>query len=246
MLTTPATPAPAAPDPDPSFTGFPAGTLPFLRSLRDGADREWFAAHRDDHAAACDRPAKALIRALGRRLGDLSPDLRAVPAVGGSLFRTTRDRRFAPHAGPYKGYLDLWFWEGERALAVGGLYLRITPEVVRFDTGARAMSREALARYRRAVLDPVAGAALAAVVDELEVRGVHVAGRSLAGAPRGVDVAGLDERRAALLRHTALLAEADEPADGLVHDGDALVDTAISRWRRAWPLHAWLRDHVQG
>jgi hypothetical protein len=140
----------------------------------------------------------------------------------------------------------VWVWEGERALAPGGLYLRITPDVVRTSVGARTFGREALARYRRAVLDPVAGAALVDVVAGLTARGVELTGSSLRGLPRGVAAGDVEGDRLELLRHTALLADVTEPAEGLVEDGEAIVLGTLAHWTRAWPLHRWLVDHVQG
>lgn len=233
------------------FTGFPPALPAFLRALRDHADRDWFAANRSTYRDAYDRPAKALVTAIGHRLSELSHDLHAVPAVGGSIFRVNRDRRFSPDATPYKGYLDLWFWEGDRALAPGGLYLRLTPDTVRIAAGARALDRAALARYRRAVLDPVAGPALAAVAADLDDHGTPLEGRTLVGLPRGTpvdalpDATGPDDPRLDLLRHTAVTAEVDHPADGLVTDGPALIDAAMSAWTTTWRLHRWVVDHVQ-
>jgi uncharacterized protein (TIGR02453 family) len=227
-----------------AFDGFPPTTLPFLRALRDHADRDWFAAHRSDYLDAYDRPAKALLTALDGRLDGLTVD----PRVGGSIFRVTRDRRFTSGGTPYKGYLDLWAWEGDRPLAVGGCYLRITPDVVRWQVGARAFSREALARYRRAVLDPVAGPDLVALAEPLAEMGCPVEGATLSGLPRGLDPAAtdvLDDARRQLLRHTALLVDVDQPAAGLVDDGPALVEATVRHWRRGLPLHRWLVAHVQ-
>jgi uncharacterized protein (TIGR02453 family) len=231
--------------PTSGFAGFPSGTRAFLRALRDHADRDWFADHRAEYLACYDRPAKALVRALGQRVGELSPDLHAEPRVGGSIFRVNRDRRFSPDATPYKGYIDLWIWEGERALAPGGLYLRITPDVVRFGVGARTFSRGALARYRRAVLDDRTGTELEEVVAALDGRGLEVEGSTLAGSPRGIDTGQLGPARLALLRHTALIVDVDEPAEGLIESPD-LLDVAVDRWRQAWPVHRWLVEHVQG
>lgn len=237
----------------PTFAGLPADTLPFLRDLR-AADRDWFAADRDRYLAAYDAPAKALVTAIGARLPELadpddpSVDLHAVPAVGGSIFRVTHDTRFRPGTGPYRDHIDLWIWDGERALAPGGLYLRITPEVVRFGVGARLLSREALARYRRAVLDDAAGRALATIVEDLEDDPVDpplkVQGERLKGTPRGIDPSGLDATGLRLLRHTALIVDVDEPA-GPVVGTPQIVDRALQHWRRSWPLHRWLVQHVQ-
>ncbi|HUG83003.1 MAG TPA: DUF2461 family protein [Euzebya sp.] len=240
----------------PTFTGLEPDTLAFLQDLRDHADRDWFAANRARYLSAYDAPAKALVTALGERLPQLSPDLHADPSVGGSIFRVTRDTRFRPGTGPYKDYIDLWFWEGERALAPGGLYLRITPEVIRFGVGARAFSREARARYRRAAVDPDAGGALAELLAALADQGIVVAGERLRTIPRGIDPSALDPdgETARLLRHTALYVDVDEPAQAFVGSALAnsalvgsstLLDRAILHWQRAWPLHRWLVQHVQ-
>lgn len=229
-----------------TFIGFPPTTLVFLRALRDHADRDWFAAHRAEYLASYDAPAKALVTALAERVGELSPDLQAVPRVGGSIIRVNRDRRFAPDAPPYKGWIDLWLWEGDRAMAPGGLYLRITPDVVRVAAGVRAMDRATLARYRLAVCDPVTGPALARVVAALAEDGLVVEGQTLKGVPRDLPArAEVDHTCLDLLRHTALVIDVDQPAEGLVTDGPALVELAMTTWRRAWPLHRWLIDHVQ-
>lgn len=228
-----------------TFAGFPPDSLPLLRDLRT-ADRTTFAAQRARYRAAYDAPAKALVSALATRLPDLAADLQADPVVGGSIFRVTRDARFLRQGeGPYKDFIDLWFWEGDRALAPGGLYLRITPEVVRTAVGARTFSREGLARYRRAVQDPAVGAALAAVVEQLEGTGIRVGGETLRGLPRGVADVEPADPRAPLLRHTALVAEVDDPATEDLVGTARLVDHAIKRWRAALPLHRWLVAHVQ-
>ncbi|CAN5275363.1 TIGR02453 family protein [soil metagenome] len=230
----------------PTFTGFPPDTIPFLADLGERATRDWFAGNRTRYTSAYDAPAKALVTAIGERLPELSPGLTAAPVVGGSIFRVNRDTRFTPDAPPYKDYIDLWFWEGDRALAPGGLYLRISPQSVVITTGLRATARESLARYRRAVLDDRSGQALQVVAASLADDGLVLGGPRLRTAPKGIDVSHLDPEgpRLALLRHTAPHVEVTESADPLI-TSVALVDRAVHHWGRALPLHRWLVDHVQ-
>ena len=70
------------------FTGFPDDTLVFLAELTAHNDREWFDAHRARYETAVREPARALIRDLGARGGEVTHELVADDRKsGGSLMR---------------------------------------------------------------------------------------------------------------------------------------------------------------
>ena len=98
-----------------TFSGFPKGTVSFLRDLAANNNREWFTAHRPEYETAVLEPARAFVRVMGERLRRLSPQIKAEPRIDGSLFRLYRDIRFSPDKSPYKTNLGIFFWKaGDR------------------------------------------------------------------------------------------------------------------------------------
>ena len=173
-------------------------------------------------------------------LDRLAPGIVAEPRVLGSIFRINRDTRFSPDKRPYKDHLDLWFWHGQRATAVSGLFLRLTPEEFAVGAGAHDLQKESLERYRTAVADPVAGRALAGIIADLDRAGVGVAGRSMKRPPAGFTAI---PEAAPLLLHRALFTAVPEPS--AVATGEDLTERLEHLWGLLAPLHLWLVEHVQ-
>jgi uncharacterized protein (TIGR02453 family) len=224
-----------------TFGGFPPEAIRFLRELRVNNRKDWFDAHRSDYEAFWVAPAKAFVVAAGERLAELVPGIRAEPRVLGSIFRITRDTRFARDPGPYKDHIDFWFWEGERRRAVSGFFARLTPEFLGVGAGCHGLDPERLARFRQAVADPSSGAELAGIAQRLEAAGYQLGGATLRRPPAGFDSDGPAGR---FLLHKALFAYHDEPADERVHT-DAILATCMWHWSALAPLHRWLTDNVQ-
>jgi uncharacterized protein (TIGR02453 family) len=220
---------------------FPPGTLDFLTELRENNTHDWFDAHRGRYQRDVLAPAKELVTALGPALERLAPGIRAEPRVLGSIFRINRDTRFSADKRPYKDHLDFWFWHGDRAAAVSGLYLRLSPDGLAVGGGAHDLRKETLRRYRAAVCDPSAGAALVDITRTLEGGGSPVLGRSLSRPPAGF---GASPDATPLLLHGALFAARLEPPD-LAMQPD-LVTRLVEHWAPLAPLHLWLVRHRPG
>jgi uncharacterized protein (TIGR02453 family) len=220
------------------MTGFPPDTLAFLADLRRHNERSWFEANRSRYEAAYVEPAKAFVETVRPGLRDLVPRINAEPRVLGSVFRINRDTRFSKDKTPYKDHLDLWFWEGDRKAAVSGLFLRIAPDGVVVGAGAHGFDRERLARYRAAVTGEASGAAVAGLVERLEVAGYDVGDETYKRTPPGFEAGD----RARLLRHSALHAATTLPA-GAATSVD-LVPVLLGHWDALAPLHRWLVAHV--
>lgn len=112
------------------MAGFPPDTLTFLSDLADDPTPGFFDAHRDRYHDHCLGPARAFVEAAAPLLASLSPRLRAVARVHGSILHPRQDVRFAPHRPRYRDHVGLLFWEGERATAPSVLYLRVHPDHV--------------------------------------------------------------------------------------------------------------------
>jgi uncharacterized protein (TIGR02453 family) len=218
----------------------PAATVAFLADLRAHNTREWFDAHRARYETDVLAQAKEFVTAVGPALERLSPGIRAEPRVLGSIFRINRDTRFSADKRPYKDHLDFWFWHGDRAQAVSGLYLRLTPDSLAVGVGAHHVARETLRRYRTAVCDPQAGPALARIVADLERAGLPMAAPELVRAPTGWSAA---PEATALLLRTSLFTAVEEPVAFATQPG--LVARLEQRWAPMVPLHEWLVRHVQ-
>ncbi|MCW8908413.1 MAG: DUF2461 domain-containing protein [Sedimenticola sp.] len=112
------------------FSGFPDGTLPFLRELRENNEKAWFQANKGRYEAQVREPALAFIEAMVPGLAEISPHFRASPKkVGGSLMRIYRDVRFSNDKTPYKTNIGIQFRHAQgRDVHAPGFYLHIAPD----------------------------------------------------------------------------------------------------------------------
>ena len=221
-----------------AFSGFSASAIALLAELAQNNQREWFQAKSAAFEELLMAPAKELVTALGQRLQELDPQLRAVPRVHGSLKAFELRRRFGQRERPpYKEYLDVWFWSGpRRAWDNSGFFLRLGPTQLVLAGGMIEFQKDALARYRERLLDEERGAALSTIVTELRAAGYTVGGESYKQTPRGMPA---DFSRAELARHSGVFATFECP-----HPPElatvAFVDFCHAHFARMNALHGWL------
>jgi uncharacterized protein (TIGR02453 family) len=221
-----------------AFAGFGKHTIEFLSGLGANNEKDWFDTHRKDYEEAYLQPAEELLIALAPRLKKIDPEVEVEPRVNGSIMRINRDIRFSKDKKPYKDHLDLWMWTGERkGWDSSGFFFRLTPDRLILGAGMHAFEPARLARYRKAVLDPKKGPALARIVATLRKAGYTIGSEKYKKLPTGVPA---DHVRAALLRHGALHAtwEGKHPA---ALKSAAFVGFVADHFRKIAPIHAWLR-----
>ena len=208
-----------------SFSGFPAEGLAFLVDLRENNTKEWFEAQKSLYKEAVQAPAIALVAALGRRLAEEFPPVSYDTRTnGGSLMRIYRDTRFSKDKTPYKTNVAMMFAPpGQKKMAAAGFGLQITPEGIDLVAGQFAFDPEELERYRAAVVDEEAGAALEAAAAKVSAAAeVAAPGSRIAAAGRGVAGGGL-------------------PADTLYHFGDPELKRVPRGFDANHPRGRWLR-----
>jgi uncharacterized protein (TIGR02453 family) len=224
------------------FAGFGVGGLDFLAGLETDNTTGFFDAHRDIYERDLLTPAKLFVTDLGQRLRrQVSAGLEAVPRVGGSIFRIANDRRFAPHAPPYKAHLDFAFWEG-----LGGprtdpsLIVRIAHDHVLVGAGVYGLTGPRRDRCHAALRDKAALTALDETVETLLAAGAELGEPTRPRPPRGFDPAGPAARYAVRER---LHVTRRFPVPAAVTTAD-LVDWCAERLRPFATVHTWLTRYT--
>lgn len=231
--------------PSSAFAGFPAEGVAFLRDLEHHNEVAWFDRHRDTYVEAVREPAKAFVVALGEALRERGVEqVEVEPKVGRSLFRINRDTRFSPDLPPYHSHLDVVAWKGSHPRQSPALLFRLTGQQVTTGAGVMALRDDRLQRYRDAVVDDASGAALEAVLAEVQaqVRRIEVSTPTRKRVPKGWPS---DHPRAELLKLDTLHAAGTEPVPNVVGQR-RFVDWVADRHLRYVPLLDWLADHVEG
>jgi uncharacterized protein (TIGR02453 family) len=209
-----------------TFTGFPASAVTFYERLEADNSKAFWEKNKAEYTESIREPMLAL-------LGDLETEFGA-----GRVFRPQRDIRFSADKSPYKTHQG-GFVEVQSGV---GLYVQISADGLLAAGGYHSHTPEQVARYRRAVDDPVVGDRLARLVADLRTAGLKVGGDMLKTRPRGFPA---DHPRLDLLRHRSLTAERFWPPVPWLQTPAAL-DRVREVWRLLVPLCTWLSDHVGG
>ncbi|MCA9679763.1 MAG: DUF2461 domain-containing protein [Kofleriaceae bacterium] len=222
------------------FEGFPRGGERWFAELASEQSRDWYVANKADYERLWLRPMQALLADVHRRL---TPAYRGVGLAEPKIFRIHRDVRFAKDKTPYKTNIAGMIATGrdgratERAAA---LYVSFG-----LDEGAAAgvwmPSPEALARWRKALLDDKRGAELERLVAAVRKRRLEVrAHEVLSRAPRGFPP---DHPRVELARHKGLVVNLPAVPRGLIHE-PGLAAWLAERATEVAPLVSWLARNV--
>lgn len=206
--------------------GIPADAAAFFAELEDHNDRDWWASNADRWRRSVRQPMEWLLDELAGEFGEAK------------LFRPHRDVRFSPDKSPYKNHQGAVVHTSPGV----GLYVQVSSSGLMTGTGWWSPEPSQLAAYRAAVLDDLAGDALARIVAELESAGAEVDGDRLRTAPRGVDPG---HPRIELLRHRTLLVAFHHGTPDWM-DTPAVADRVRADWRSFAPLNGWLSAHLDG
>lgn len=226
-----------------TFSGFPKGVRGFFKDLKQNNSKAWLDANRDRYDGLLMEPSKQFVAALEAPLKKIAPNIRAEPRVNGSIMRMNRDTRFSKDKTPYKTAIHFIFWEGAgKAKDSPALYMRFDDKNLGLAVGTMGFSPDELVRYRRAVIDDVAGKALVKAISAVTKDGVTTLREPhYKRVPREFDA---DHPRAELLRHAGLVAGGDRPLpDELFSDP---VSHVVAQFKRLRPLQKWLVDNVAG
>jgi uncharacterized protein (TIGR02453 family) len=167
---------------------FSRETFRFLKDLAENNNRDWFKDNQSRYDRYIKEPAQRFILAVGERLPEISPHLRADPRpVGGSLFRIHRDVRFSRDKSPYKTATGIQFRHAQgRDAHAPGLYLHIEPRECFVGVGSWRPAGPALRAIRNQILEEPDGWRSARDHEAFQAR-FELSGERLKRGPRGVD-----------------------------------------------------------
>jgi uncharacterized protein (TIGR02453 family) len=209
-----------------TFEGFPDQGLVFYEGLEADNSKAYWTEHKADYDACVRAPMLALLAELGEEFGTAK------------VFRPYRDVRFSHDKTPYKTHQGAVVTpEGRGA---GSWYVQISADGLHVSGGSWRLESDQVARYRRAVSDPVQGGRLAAEVERLRAAGWAIEGDRLVRVPAGYAP---DADRLELLKHKALHASRHWTPEDWLHT-PAVVDRVRDAWRDLASLNTWLADNV--
>ncbi len=222
------------------FAGFPEGLIGFLEDLAANNDKTWFDAHRADYESLYLEPGREFADVMAQKLDKgLRPSTFDAPMTA-SVFRIFRDTRFSKDKTPYKTHLAVSWGEEGRAKGEGlGYYFHLQPGSVMVGGGMHAFSKDTLAAYRDAVVDPVRGPLLREALDAVAAAGPYqIWGETYKRVPRGYDE---DHENKSLLLHSGLYAGTSERPPKQLHRS-TFVKYCFDRFAALSPLLGWLEQ----
>ena len=217
-----------------SFDGFSEKTLPFLESIRQNNDKEWFEAHRTEYDNYILNPSRLFVEEMGEHLMALEPTINFSPKINKSLFRIYRDtRRMGAIKVPLKHRIGFIFWQGSGSrMQTSSFYLHFSPDELFIAVGVRWFEKPMLDAYREYISDDKRRDDLASILDTLLKLGFQPVEKGYKRYPRGFN-AEMSNAQLSLYKGMAIYKILDPL---LITYGDKLIDTLYSIYEKMLPL----------
>ena len=220
------------------FNGFSREFLSYFENLKNNNSKEWFENNRQDYEKYVLHPAREFVVAMGQKLRRVAPQINAIPKINKSLFKINRDVRFSKDKSPYKTYMGIWLWEGNRKrMESTGFYLHVENKALLIGVGIKMFPKPQLDRYRQAVVDKKLGTELKKTAKKVVDQGYLIDGKHYKKVPRGYEA---DQPNADFLLYNGLTARLEEKVPEAFFS-DAIIDYAYAHYKNMLPLHRWLR-----
>ena len=208
------------------FKGFSKKTLPFLESIRQNNDKEWFESHRDSYEKHILEPSRAFVEEFGEHLQALEPTINFSPKINKSLFRIYRDtRRMGAIKVPLKHRIGVIFWQGSGSrMQTSSFYLHFSPDELFVAVGVRWFEKPMLDAYREYIKDDKRREELDKLLKKLDSKGYKTIEKGYKRYPRGFN-ADMSSAELSLYKGMATYKILDPK---LIEDGEKFIDTLYS------------------
>jgi len=170
------------------FVGFSKKALPFLESIRQNNNKEWFELHKKEYEELILEPSRLFVMEMGEHIQALEPTIKFEPKINKSLFRIYRDtRRMGINKVPLKYRIGIIFWQGEaKRLQSSSFYLHFSPDELFVSVGVRWFEKPMLEAYREYIKDAYKREELNNLLHSLMKKGYSVIEKGYKRFPRGV------------------------------------------------------------
>jgi uncharacterized protein (TIGR02453 family) len=224
------------------FNGFSPKTLPFLESIRQNNNKEWFEEHKKEYERLILEPSRAFVEEFGEHLQALVPTVNFSPKVNKSLFRIYRDSR-RPNAlsVPMKHRIGIIFWQGSgKRMQSSSFYLHFSPDELYVAAGVRWFEKPMLDAFRESIKDDVKRAQLWDILENIKAMGkgyTHLE-KGYKRYPKGFDKS-MTNADLSLYKGMATYKVLDPH---LIEDGEKLIDTLYEIYEDMLPLQQFMYD----
>ena len=162
----------------------------------------------------------------------------AIPKINKSLFKINRDVRFSNDKSPYKTYMGIWLWEGDRKrMECSGFYLHVENKNVLIGVGIKMFSKPLMDRYHQAVVDKKQGPALKSAIKKVAGTGYIINLKHYKKITHGYDSG---HPNAEYLLYNGLTARVEEKVPDAFYS-EAFIDYAYTHYKNMLSLHIWLK-----
>ncbi|MEA1956042.1 MAG: DUF2461 domain-containing protein [Campylobacterota bacterium] len=222
------------------FEGFSKKTLPFLESIRQNNNKEWFELHRQEYEDVILNPSRAFVQEMGEHLQALEPTINFEPKINKSLFRIYRDiRRMGANKTPLKHRIGVIFWQGNaKRLQSSSFYLHFSPEELFVSVGVRWFEKPMLDAYREYIKDAYKREELNNMLHSLMEKGYSIIDKGYKRYPRGVKA---DMINSHLFLYKGMATyKILEPK--LIENGECFIDTLYKIYEEMLPLQQFMYE----
>lgn len=222
------------------FEGFSKKTLPFLESIRQNNNKEWFESHKTEYETLILQPSRLFVEEMGEHLMALEPSINFSPKINKSLFKIYRDtRRPDVIAKPIKHRIGVIFWQGQgKRMQSSSFYLHFSPDELFVAVGVRWFEKPMLDAYREMIKDESKRQELRVILDEIVLKGYKIIDKGYKRYPKGFDKE-MQHAELSLYKGMATYVQLDPH---LIEDGEKLIDTLYGIYEDMLPLQKFMYE----
>jgi uncharacterized protein (TIGR02453 family) len=222
------------------FNGFHKDTINFLNKIQQNNNKVWFENHKQEYIKIIKTPSQEYINEMGEHLIALVPSIKAIPKVGGSLFRIYRDIRYSKDKTPMKSKIGFLFWQGcSHRMQSASFYMHYDCSEVFYATGIRNFKPPLLKAYREYIKNQTNAKKLDLILKDLSKKGYLLPPFHFKRYPSGFNK---DDKYSYLSLYNAMFAYKIFPIDDIFFTNDKLIDRGYNIYEDMLDLHNWVYE----